>query len=67
MAIKRKTGARGLRSIIENLLIDLMFETPDLKDLKKIIINSEVVINKSKPILLFSNKLNNGKLSVNKS
>ena len=67
MAIKRKTGARGLRSIIENLLIDLMFETPDLRDLKKIIINSEVVTKKSLPILLFSNKLNNDRLSVNKS
>ena len=39
MAIKRKTGARGLRSIMEDLLMDLMFETPDSKDLKKIIIN----------------------------
>ena len=67
MAIKRKTGARGLRSIIEDLLIDLMFETPDMKDLKKIIINSEMVTNKSSPILLFSNKLNAEKLSVNKS
>ena len=67
MAIKRKTGARGLRSIIENLLIDLMFETPDMKDLKKIIINHEVVTKKSLPILLFSNKLNTEKLSVNKS
>ena len=67
MAIKRKTGARGLRSIIENLLIDLMFETPDMKDLKKIIVNYEVVTKKSLPILLFSSKLNSGKLSVNKS
>ena len=67
MAIKRKTGARGLRSIIENLLIDLMFETPDQKELKKIVINGEVVKNKSQPILLFSQKENNQKLAVNKS
>ena len=66
-AINKKTGARGLRSIIENLLIDLMFETPDLKDLKKIIINYEVVTKKTLPILLFSNKMNTEKLSVNKS
>ena len=62
-AKKRKTGARGLRSIIEELLIDLMFETPDMKDLKKIIINYEVVTKKSLPILLFSNKLNTERLS----
>ena len=67
MSIKRKTGARGLRSIIEDLLIDLMYETPDLKDLKKIIINNEVITKKSQPILLFSNKVNTEKLSVNKS
>ena len=35
LAIKRKTGARGLRSIMENLLVDLMFESPDQKELKK--------------------------------
>ena len=74
MAIKRKTGARGLRSIMENLLSDLMFKSPDLKELKKIIINFDVVTNKSSPIMLFSNKTNtekdkvvNQKLRVNKS
>ncbi len=74
MAIKRKTGARGLRSIMENLLSDLMFKSPDLKELKKIIINFDVVTNKSSPIMLFSNKTNadkdklaNQKLRINKS
>ncbi len=67
MAIKTKTGARGLRSIIENLLNDLMFESPDQKDLKKIVINSEVVTKKSLPLLLFSKKLNFEKLTANKS
>ncbi len=67
MAIKRKTGARGLRSIMENLLVDLMFNTPDMKDLKKIVINNEVVNKKSSPLLLFSNKQNTEKLTANKS
>tara|TARA_Y100000590_G_scaffold164268_1_gene188221 strand:- start:1928 stop:3193 length:1266 start_codon:yes stop_codon:yes gene_type:complete len=67
MAIKRKTGARGLRSILENLLIDLMFEAPNLKDLKKIIINYDVVIKKTPPILLFSSNKNNNKLILSKS
>ena len=67
LAIKRKTGARGLRSIMENLLINLMFEAPDSKDLKKIIINADVVTNKTSPILLFSSNKENNKLSLNRS
>ena len=67
LAVKYNTGARGLRSIMENLLIDLMFESPDQKELKKIVINSEVVKKMSQPILLFANKDNNQKLAVNKS
>jgi len=67
LAVKHNTGARGLRSIMENLLVDLMFESPDQKELKKIVINSEVVKKMSQPILLFANKDNNQKLAVNKS
>ena len=36
LAVLRKTGDRGLRSIMEDLLVDLMYETPDQKDLKKV-------------------------------
>ena len=67
LAIEQKTGARGLRSIIEKLLIDLMFESPDKKDLEKIVINSDVVSNKSDPILIYSNKQTNQKILANKS
>ena len=67
LAIDQKTGARGLRSIIESLLIDLMFETPDKKDLEKIVINRDVVSNKSDPILIYSNKQTNQKILANKS
>ena len=67
MSVKRKTGARGLRSIVEEMLVDLMFEAPDLKDLKKIIINKEVINKKSLPILIFSNKSNTEKLVINKT
>ena len=44
-----------------------MFEAPDSKDLKKIIINSDVVKNKTAPILLFSSNKGNNKLSLNRS
>ena len=67
LAVMRKTGARGLRSIMEELLIDLMFESPDQKELKKIVINNDVVTKKSQPIFLFTNKENNQKIAVNKS
>ena len=50
-SIKRKTGARGLRSIIEELLLDVMFEIPSKKDIKTCIVTRDNVINKTKPIL----------------
>lgn len=50
-SIKRKTGARGLRSIIEELLLDVMFEIPSKKDIKTCTVTRDNVINKTKPIL----------------
>ena len=67
LAIMQKTGARGLRSIIEKLLIDLMFSTPDKKDLEKVLINKDTVLKKSEPILIYSNKQTNQKILANKS
>jgi ATP-dependent Clp protease ATP-binding subunit ClpX len=49
-AIKRKTGARGLRSILENVLLDVMFDVDEIKD-KKVLINKDVIEGKSKPII----------------
>ena len=43
LAMERKTGARGLRSIVERCLLDTMYTLPDLKDVAKVIINKEVV------------------------
>jgi len=67
LAVEQKTGARGLRSILESLLIDLMYVSPDYKDLEKIVINKDVVQNKSDPILILSNKENNQKIIATKS
>ena len=67
LAIEQKTGARGLRSILENLLTELMFETPDYKDLEKIIINKDVVKKNSDPIMIYNNKNTSQKILVNKS
>ncbi len=48
-AIELKTGARGLRTIFENLMIDTMYDLPSAKDIQKIIVDEDVVINGTKP------------------
>lgn len=50
--IRRKTGARGLRAIMEELMLDVMFELPSLKDVKKVLINQEVVKKRLKPMYI---------------
>ncbi|MCP4473538.1 MAG: ATP-dependent Clp protease ATP-binding subunit ClpX [Gammaproteobacteria bacterium] len=52
-AVDRKTGARGLRSILENILLDLMFDLPSIDDAEKVIIDDEVIEGKSEPLLLY--------------
>ena len=54
-AIKRETGARGLRSIIEEIMRDIMFETPSDKSIKKITITKEAAEKKGKPLLTRTN------------
>jgi ATP-dependent Clp protease ATP-binding subunit ClpX len=48
-AMKRNTGARGLRSIMENLLLSTMYDLPDQKDLEKVVVDADVVEGKSSP------------------
>ncbi len=55
-AIERKTGARGLRSILENLLIDTMYDLPDLTDVEEVIINEGVALKGEKPVFVHSDK-----------
>lgn len=50
-ALKRNTGARALRAILENILMDVMYEIPSEKDIKKVVINEEVIDKKAGPIL----------------
>ena len=57
-AIKRKTGARGLRSIIEEVLLETMFDLPSIDGVEEVILNKEVINGKSKPLMIFSKKLN---------
>ncbi|MDR2268789.1 MAG: ATP-dependent Clp protease ATP-binding subunit ClpX [Rickettsiales bacterium] len=55
-AMARKTGARGLRSILEKVLLGPMFEAPDVENLNEIVIDADVVRGKKNPILVFAEK-----------
>jgi ATP-dependent Clp protease ATP-binding subunit ClpX len=55
-AIERKTGARGLRSIMEGILLDTMFELPGLRGVQEVVISKEVVEFDAKPLLIYSDR-----------
>lgn len=52
-ALERKIGARGLRAILENILLDTMYELPSLEGVKKVVIDETVVNNSENPILVY--------------
>ncbi len=53
-ALKRKTGARGLRSILEHALLDIMYELPNMPNAHKVIIDENTIDGESKPLVLFT-------------
>ncbi|MDP7183039.1 MAG: ATP-dependent Clp protease ATP-binding subunit ClpX [Alphaproteobacteria bacterium] len=55
-ALARKTGARGLRSIIEHILLDTMFELPGLSGVEEIVINREVIEGRAKPLYIYTER-----------
>jgi ATP-dependent Clp protease ATP-binding subunit ClpX len=56
-ANKRKTGARGLRSIMEDIMLDLMFDIPSQSNIKECIINEEVVLKRESPLLMYEKEI----------
>jgi ATP-dependent Clp protease ATP-binding subunit ClpX len=56
MAVVRKTGARGLRSIMENILLDTMYDLPGLEGVEEIMINKEVVEESATPLLIYADR-----------
>lgn len=56
LALKRKTGARGLRAIMEGLLLDLMYRLPDMQELQTVIIDDKVVAGSAEPKLVYESK-----------
>jgi ATP-dependent Clp protease ATP-binding subunit ClpX len=55
-AIERKTGARGLRSIMEGILLDTMFDLPTLKGVEEVVIGPEVVEGSASPLRIYSDR-----------
>ena len=55
-AIKRKTGARGLRSILEDILLDSMFELPGLNDVTEVVVNDEAITSGAAPLMIYADK-----------
>ena len=53
-AMERKTGARGLRSILESVLLDTMYEIPSLEGVSKVVIDGSVIAGESEPLLIYS-------------
>ncbi|MBS0313377.1 MAG: ATP-dependent Clp protease ATP-binding subunit ClpX [Proteobacteria bacterium] len=53
-AIKRKTGARGLRSIVESLLLDIMYDLPSIHNLERVVVDESTVENEAQPLLIYA-------------
>jgi ATP-dependent Clp protease ATP-binding subunit ClpX len=54
-AMKRKTGARGLRTILESVLLDTMYELPSLENVSKVVVDESVISHQAEPYLIYSN------------
>ncbi|MDF1803135.1 ATP-dependent Clp protease ATP-binding subunit ClpX [Thalassovita sp.] len=53
-AIERKTGARGLRSILEDILLDTMFDLPGMEEVEEVVVNEEAATSAAKPLMIFA-------------
>ena len=56
LAINRKTGARGLRAILEQSMLDIMYEIPSQRDILEVVISEEVVTKKEKPLVVYQDE-----------
>jgi len=55
-ALERKTGARGLRSILESVLLDTMYELPGMENVSKVVIDENMITSDAKPILIYADQ-----------
>ncbi|MEO8411392.1 MAG: ATP-dependent Clp protease ATP-binding subunit ClpX, partial [Propionivibrio sp.] len=62
-ALERKTGARGLRSILEAVLLDTMYELPGMENVLKIVIDENMISSDAKPIVIYADQPKQSKVS----
>ncbi|WP_158774417.1 ATP-dependent Clp protease ATP-binding subunit ClpX [Cobetia sp. L2A1] len=62
-AIERRTGARGLRSILESVLLDTMYDIPSEESVSKVVVDESVILGDSKPLLIYSKKESQDKVA----
>ena len=55
-ALKRKSGARGLRAILESVMLDIMYDIPSMPDIRECVVGEEVITRGESPLLLYENK-----------
>ena len=58
-AMTRKTGARGLRSIMESVLLDTMYEIPSKTDVSKVVIDESMIVDGTEPLLIYESPKGN--------
>ncbi len=56
-ALRRKTGARGLRSIMENAMLDIMYEVPSLSGVREVVVGKEVILDGAKPMVVYEREV----------
>ncbi len=66
-AMERKTGARGLRTIVENVLLNTMYEIPSADNVEKVIVDKEVILGNIEPKMIFKNEKSERKVSTKKA
>lgn len=54
-AMERKTGARGLRSIVEGVLLDTMYDLPSVENVSKVVVDEHVINGETQPIMIYDN------------
>jgi ATP-dependent Clp protease ATP-binding subunit ClpX len=55
-AIRRKSGARGLRAVMEEAMLDVMYELPSKSNVRECVISEQVIVNRDYPVVLFDNE-----------
>ena len=56
-AMERKTGARGLRTIVENVLLNTMYELPSADNISKVVVDESVILGQSEPLLVYETEM----------